>query len=88
MAGATKQQILKTVDGTDIVIDTRLKDGDSPVMSPGESNFIATCTTHGKLDEGYVSMLVGWEASDHANAHHGGLVSTADLLDLGPAIQL
>jgi hypothetical protein len=88
MPEVTHQQILPTNDGTDLVVDSWLKDEDSITLSPETSSFTGTCPEHGVLETGYVSMLVGWAVNDHANEHHGGLVETKDLLDVGPSIQL
>jgi hypothetical protein len=88
MSGVIKQQTLLTNDGTAIVVDSWLKEEDGIIMAPGDSNFSATCPVHGKLEEAYVSMVVGFAVSDHANDHHGGLQSRTDILDVGPSIQL
>jgi hypothetical protein len=88
MSGITHQQILHTNDGTDLVVDSWLKDEDTITMSPSTSKFTGTCPEHGVLETGYVSMLVGFAIVDHAKEYHGGLVETKDLLDVGPSIQL
>jgi len=88
MAGVIKQQTLLTNDGTAIVVDSWLSEENGMIMSPGHSNFIATCPEHGKIEESYVSMIVGFAVGDHANDHHGGPQSKTDILDVGPSIQL
>jgi hypothetical protein len=88
MSGVIKQQTLLTNDGTAIVVDSWLKEEDRIAMAPGDSNFSATCPVHGKIEESYVSIIVGFAVSDHAKDHHGGLRSPADTLEVGPSIQL
>lgn len=88
MSGVIKQQTLLTNDGTAIVVDSWLSEEDGMIMSPGHSNFSATCPEHGKIEESYVSMIVGYAVGDHAKDHHGGLQSPKSLLDVGPSIQL
>jgi hypothetical protein len=88
MSGVTSQQHITTNDGTVIVIDSWLAEQGQVVMSPGESEFTATCPRHGQISSGYVAMLVGYDVLDHANAHHGGLTDSKDLLEVGPYTQL
>jgi len=88
MPEVTTQQILHTHDDTQLVVDSWLKDEDTMIMQPGDTNFTGRCPVHGVIETGYVAMLVGWAVSDHAKQFHGGLMNTADLLDVGPSIKL
>lgn len=88
MAGVTNQQTIQTNDGTDITIESWLREEDTVIMQPGDTRFTGICPEHGEIKSSYVSMLVGFAVDHHADEHHGGLRSPEDLLEIGPAIDL
>jgi hypothetical protein len=88
MSGVTRQQNIATNDGTALVIESWLAEEGQVVMSPGESQFTATCPEHGEISSGYLGVLVGFEVGDHADDRHGGLAQPTDLMEVSPYIQM
>jgi hypothetical protein len=84
----TYQRTVVTNDGTEIVVDAWLAEEDQVVMSPGESAFSATCPEHGEIATGYVAPLVAMDVAGHADDYHDGIARPAELLDVGPYIQM
>lgn len=83
-----KQQTIDARDGTRFVFKSELETEDQVMMSRGSSNFIASCPEHGQISQGYTSIMTMFDLQDHADEYHGGIPSTAELLDLNPQIRL
>lgn len=85
MAKEHKRQTVVTRDGTFIYVEWTRTDKFAITMAPGETFYKASCDAHGKIDESYEGLTVGFAADDHAKAHHGGLVCEVEVVDLVPA---
>lgn len=77
-----KRQTTVTRDGTLIFVEWTREGEFEVVMAPGETFYKASCDIHGKIDESYEGLTVGFAADDHAKAHHGGLVAEVEVVDL------